>query len=329
MSWLLFTLTLIGLAFITIHLPWVKKSFLQKPFILFAFLLKVICGSGLVLVYTYYYTDRSSADIYKFFDDASVIAEALPNDPSSYFKLLLGFDESDPQLINYTSRMKNWNPQSSEWLEFTQTQDYNIFQSNRIITRINAALMPLSLGNIFIHVLYFSWLSLIFSIAFLNLFSSINHSALVLISVFTLLFPSILVWCSAPLKDTLTLAASSVLLVCMNSLSAKEQRFNLIQILLAFLSVMVIIYTKYYVLIALVPAIILLFLNHQQDKQRKRISIAVFACSIISFVLFAPYISSRIDPVSILNNKREEALNSLIKSISLDCFLSKYQRLFV
>lgn len=41
-----------------------------KPIVLqLAFLVKVIAGTGLWALYTYYYTDRANADIYKYFDD--------------------------------------------------------------------------------------------------------------------------------------------------------------------------------------------------------------------------------------------------------------------
>jgi len=33
------------------------------------FILKIIAGVVLYLIYTYYYTDRKSADIFKYFDD--------------------------------------------------------------------------------------------------------------------------------------------------------------------------------------------------------------------------------------------------------------------
>src|SRR5690606_21957916 len=41
------------------------------------FLLKVAAGTALWWVYTYYYTDRSTADIFKFFDDGNVMFSAL------------------------------------------------------------------------------------------------------------------------------------------------------------------------------------------------------------------------------------------------------------
>jgi hypothetical protein len=312
MSWLIFILTFIALSLITLKLRWIKDSFLSKPFILFVFSIKVIFGSLLVLIYTHYYPDRNSADIYKFFDDATVIADALPNDPGSYFKLLFGVDEQDPILLKYTSKMKNWDPQSSEWLEFTQTENYNIFQSNRIITRINAFLMPLSLGNIYTHVLYFSWFILICSISFLNILKSFSSNSQLAISIFTLLFPSVILWCSAPLKDTLTLSAVSLLFVSLFHFVAEPKNRNFIQHSCFVLAILVVLYTKYYVLIAFFPAALLYLTLEIKNKIKKRIALISLSVLTVAFLFVIPNITEKFDPVSILNNKREEALKAAI-----------------
>ncbi|NLN72728.1 MAG: hypothetical protein GX140_00620, partial [Bacteroidales bacterium] len=41
------------------------------------FLLKLFAAFCFYAVYTYYYTDRSTSDIYKYFDDATIMYNAL------------------------------------------------------------------------------------------------------------------------------------------------------------------------------------------------------------------------------------------------------------
>ena len=72
----------------------------------------MIAGIGLTLVYTYYYPDRSTADIYKYFDDAQIIASTLPEHPKLYAELITGINDNDPQLESYVKQMKNWLLQS-------------------------------------------------------------------------------------------------------------------------------------------------------------------------------------------------------------------------
>ncbi|MEX1188234.1 MAG: hypothetical protein WED33_03185 [Bacteroidia bacterium] len=291
---------------------WVKQANLKKSFVISVFIIKILFGSGIVFIYTYYYTDRGSADIYKFFDDAQIIASAFPDDYPSFFKLMSGIHNSDPELVKYTSQMKNWEPQSSEWLEFTQTENYNIFQSNRIITRINAFLLLFSLGNIFTHVIFFSWLSLITSIAFLSIFRNLPSSTYLVITVLVLLLPSVLLWCSAPLKDTLTLAGINILFVSFYHIFISNQKKLFQNLVMVFLSAVVILFTKYYVLIAIIPALIYLNLTQIQNLRIRRISYFAIPVAFAALLLITPHINERFDVFQVLNNKREEALKAAI-----------------
>ncbi|MFH1322145.1 MAG: hypothetical protein ABII90_16025 [Bacteroidota bacterium] len=56
------------------------------------FALKIIVGVILWMIYTYYYTDRKSADIFKYFDDGEIIYNTLFVNPVHYLQLVLGID---------------------------------------------------------------------------------------------------------------------------------------------------------------------------------------------------------------------------------------------
>ena len=73
--------------------------------------LKVLAGVGMYWLYTSYYPDRSTADIFKYFDDSKVMFDALFEQPGDYFKMLFGianegahFDESYYQQMNHWFR---------------------------------------------------------------------------------------------------------------------------------------------------------------------------------------------------------------------------------
>jgi hypothetical protein len=160
MSWMVFFFWFAMFLWAIIKLPFFQKSGVKPLALSFVFVLKVIAGIGLTLVYTYYYPDRSTADIYKYFDDAQIIASTLPENPQLYAEFISGINDTDPQLETYVKQMKNWSAHSDQWLSYTQTRDFNIFNSNRIITRFNALLWPISLGNMYTHVLFMCFLSL-------------------------------------------------------------------------------------------------------------------------------------------------------------------------
>src|SRR3972149_39043 len=71
---------------------------LSKSF--FVFILKIASGLGLWWIYTYYYTDRSTADIYKYFDDSKIIFGSLKNSVTDFFNLILGTGD-DAHLKQY------------------------------------------------------------------------------------------------------------------------------------------------------------------------------------------------------------------------------------
>ena len=49
------------------------------------FILKIIFGLLLWAIYTFYYKDRATADIYKYFDDSKVLFDSLKINQIHYF----------------------------------------------------------------------------------------------------------------------------------------------------------------------------------------------------------------------------------------------------
>jgi len=310
MSWFAFSLTAIVSIILLLKAPLSKKSGLRKSFILLAFLIKFIAGSALTLVYTYYYSERGAADIYKFFDDAQVIATALPEKPGHYFRLISGWDDENPELLPYRKAMRNWEPQSSEWLEFTQTQSYNFFTSNRIITRINAILLPLSGGNIFTHVLVFSLLITLASLSFLNTFRFEGKFNPYLTASIILFWPSVLMWCGAPLKDALTLAAIFFSWSAFYKILQNPAKYQSWLQLVFWLSIL--LFTKYYVLPALLAGGFLCFVyKFSSPAFRVRNTLFTIIVGLIAIFIFEAAFPEKNLSV-LLNNKREEALKAAI-----------------
>lgn len=304
MSWILLFIWLIVLIFLLAKLPIVRNSRLKFQFILLVFFVKIIAGAGLTLIYTNYYSDRNSADIYKFYDDAEVIASSLPDNPIHYFKLMSGFYDNEPELKVYTDSLRNWMPQSSEWLEFTQTQNYNIFQSNRIITRINAFLIPITAGNIFTIVIIFCWISLLGLLLFVKLF---NHTTSAVSYWIALLFPSLLLWCSAPMKDTLTLIGACIVFYYSLSIGIKTTFIK--SIIWIALGMIILLFTKYYVAIASIPAFIIIIIQNKW-KLISRFKGSILIVTGIFFIMLAIVILPHL--VEVLNGKREEALKAAL-----------------
>lgn len=262
------------------------------------FMLKLLAGLALLAVYTFYYPDRKTADIYKFFDDGAVIASQLDQNPAAYFQLLFGLSE----VPEVESQMTNWASHSEQWLRFSQTSDSNLFNSNRVVTRIHAALFPLTGGWIVTHLLFFNLLVVyaLFTIA-KQFILKFNAETPALIAF--LLMPSVLFWCSGLLKDSLVLAG-----LCLIWASVLNQKGKLwLRCSIGLLSIALVLMTKYYVLVALIPAVMLFGML----KLRWRLKLGLFAFSLLCLV--ASFQLGYADvAINMLMNKREEALKAAV-----------------
>lgn len=291
-----------------VRFPLFSKSNLKTSVLLGVFYLKVLSGIAITIIYTYYYKDRSTSDIYKYFDDAKIICSAIKDQPKVYLELVFGLNENSPEHIKYTSQMRNWSSLDENWLNYTKTKDTNFFNSNRIVTRINAVLIPISNGNIFIHVLFFSFLSFI---GLFYLYKQISvqfkeNNLLIFIIVF--LLPSTLLWCSGTLKDTLVLSFVNIFIYRLFKI--EEQRINIIGLLFLTLLIYLIVLTKYYVAIALIP--VLLGFTFKRFFQTTTLnSYLIVTCALLIITFTIPFIST-FDVWQILIDKREESLKTAI-----------------
>src|SRR5688500_16462932 len=90
-----------------------------------AFVIKLIAGISLGLIYTFYYTNRLTADTFKFFDDSGILFDSIYENPYDFFRMLTGINSEDPELQGYYDRMTNW------------YDTFSPFNDNRAMIRLN------------------------------------------------------------------------------------------------------------------------------------------------------------------------------------------------
>ena len=123
----------------------IKSSFFQdenisRSWFLGLFGLKVIVGVILTLIYSIYYTDRSTADIFKYFDDGKILFEAFESKPKDYLKMMFGINSTTEYFnVAYYQKMKFW----------TRAYEDGLVSDTHIIIRFNALLQFFSLGYFF------------------------------------------------------------------------------------------------------------------------------------------------------------------------------------
>ncbi len=167
----------------------------QKKHFAFFFLLKVAAGVLFTLIYTYYYTDQTKADIYRYFKDSKVIASVLFIDPVAWLKIMTGYGVNEPEVFKYVLPTQYFSHPGSD-----------IVTNNTFIIRINVLLNYLSFNNIYINTLFLNFISFIGLTALFKALRPYFSQFQQILYVPIFLLPSVLFWSSGLLKESLLFA---------------------------------------------------------------------------------------------------------------------------
>lgn len=262
------------------------------------------------MVYTYFYTDRSTSDIYKYFDDGKVIYKVLKENPVDYAKLVTGIGANDPALDHYLDSTRNWHEQSGEWLNLIKVKNFNYFNSNRLVTRFNAVVMIFSQGNIYVHVVFMCFLGLIGSIALYSALAQHYRQKEKLLLLLVFLLPGVLFWQSGVLKEGLLIFFTGVFIY--NFFAVFEKPKFWLNVALAIVALLFIILCKYYVAIAMAPGIIAYTWWALSGKKNAGYKFAYTFIVMMSGMVLILYAAPRYNPLNTLCDKRDEAIKSAI-----------------
>lgn len=290
-------ITLLAICVLLI-LKWrfLKLEELNSKWLLFGFGIKFLMGFALWLIYTYYYTDRTTADIYKYYDDAQVILQQTQGNWTLRFQFLTGHVLNEDQFYSVIKNTLHWDRNVNE-----------PFNDNRIMIRLNLLISFISGGLFHIHTLIFSFLSFLGSIAlfkFIKEYSSL-HSKVLFFTLF--LIPSIIFWNSGVLKEAWLFFCLGFSLLFFQKLLYKTKTSYLIGFLVfSFL----LFHIKPYVLLCLIPGLVFIrldFLFNWTHKLWKFMAIQ-------SGILFLFMINYHQKIVQTINQKKEDFTQLAIDS---------------
>ena len=287
-------LLIVLLAWLTFRLRFFRLDELPAWAAPVLFLLKLFFGFALWAVYTFYYTDRSTSDIYKFYDDARYVHLAYTQDKAAFIGLMTGSEDSS--LDVYTGQMKNWERNFNKAVPFNE---------NRFMIRLNALMMFVSGENIHVHTVFFCFLSFIGCILLLKLFQSFVEAGKKKWVLVTVLFPSFLFWTSGGLKESLIILGLGLFLY--GFLFIRERGLSALLLLISGIAVLLV--TKYFLLICLLPAVLAyyLFINKTSAKQVVLKYGGVIVLTLIVLQLIAP-IDKRTNFARIISKKQKYAI---------------------
>lgn len=237
---ILYLVVLVG--FTTFHRAFRFEGFpaFTAPVLL---LLKFLAGSTLAWMYTQFYTDRATADVFKLFDDSRHLYEAIDQHPQDFWRMLTGLDADAPYYDRYYLKMNNWFP--------SYEVNQGLYYDTRTLIRLNAFIRLFSMGYYPIHVLCWSLFSLLGTRYLYSIFLSKSGLNKWLILTVVIGLPSVLAWGSGVLKEGVVLFFTGLFLDRFFRMQESKNRWRLIPgFLLAILGFMLM---KGYILLALVP----------------------------------------------------------------------------
>lgn len=294
-----------GLAIAIRKLHWFNLGNIKKSWVVGAFLLKIFAGIGMWGIYSYYYTDRNEADIFKYFDDSKVMYNALEDKPYDYFSMLLGVNNDNSYYDSaYYSKMNHW----------YRTYETVTYNDSHTIIRANAFFRIFSFGYYQIHSILMAFLSFIGLIAIFKVFESYMKNSRKYLFAVLFLLPTVVFWGSGAVKEGLLLFAMGTFLYSIHQLTFFN--VSLKHLVILSLSIFLLFYIKFYVLASFIPLIFaklwVTISNYKRIFFKYAITILIF----INVLVFIPYLLPQWNIFEILAQKQRDFIGLAISENS-------------
>ncbi|MCK9612139.1 MAG: hypothetical protein PHR81_08735 [Bacteroidales bacterium] len=267
---------------------------IKAYWLIVVFLIKLAAGVGMYFLYTYYYTDRATADIFKYFDDSKIMYDALWNKPIDFFKMLFSIQNDTPYFNNYYHQMNNW----------FRVFESNIYNDSHTIIRLNAVLRIFSFGYYNVHTVFMCFLSLTGLVGIYKFFLPhfINKRHLLFIAVF--LIPSVLFWGSGVLKEGILLFGLGILLYTLKCIGIRKKL--IINLIIFHAAMFLLIHTKFYIFIIVSPLLFGYLWCRKDNSYRCYLKYALFIGIIILAGINIHHIFPGYNAVQIIAQKQND-----------------------
>ena len=192
---------ILSLAYVLVFL-WVlnrgsffKIAVLPDQWLTYAFILKLFAGAVIAYIYTYHYTQRNLSDIYKYFDDGKIMAQALKERPTDFFHMFFGLDSDPRYQLYYYNQMQVWNGRYANATGF----------ETHILIRFQALLHIFSKGYFPVHQVFFNAFTLLGIWTFYKAFLPWMAGKEKLFFIALMLTPGTLFWGSSMFRESFLL----------------------------------------------------------------------------------------------------------------------------
>ena len=286
-------LYIILIIFLFKNLRFFEFKGISKAEIIFGICIQFFASYLLYIVYTQYYIERYTADIFKFYDDSLVLYQLFFDKPLDFIKILIGFDISNDQLLTHPLiEMNHWD----------SSYKSSVMNESRLIIKINALLNIIGFKSYVFNMLSFvliGYLGKILIVKSLLKKFKLKYPKLLFWSF--VLMPSLLIWSSGILKEPLLIFSFGLIIHFLVS-DRKKKWFNLSFLLLG---IYIVFKIKFYVFICFFPALASYIVSYKY-KLKPLLTIASAALILAILMVVFTQFNSTINPIKILASKQND-----------------------
>ncbi|PKP49529.1 MAG: hypothetical protein CVT95_03295 [Bacteroidetes bacterium HGW-Bacteroidetes-12] len=245
------------------------------------------------MIYTYYYTDRVTADVFKYFDDSKILFASIKSNPIDFFQMLFGLDFNTAYFHEqYYSKMGYW----------YRVNNSNFLSDTHIIIRFNMFVRLFSFGFYHVHNVFINFVALVGLVAIYKAFLPFFQSTKKILFLTICFIPSLLFWGSGLLKEGIIIFALGFFLIHFFKLSDK---YSLQSVLVVLITSMLMIFTKLSVIAAIIPCLIG-YVMHKKTTFSAFYSYAATIFILIAISFLMVFFTVDYNPFSILINKQQD-----------------------
>ncbi len=290
MEYLLFVVYLVLFAWVVTKVKFFTRSGLSQSQLVILFLLKVMAGIFYGWIGLYYGGLAQMWDTWSFHTSSIQEYNLLFHNPHEYFTNLF----KDP----YEGGVSKF---------FETTDSYWSDLKGNVFIKILSVFNIFSLGNYFINVVFYSFITLIGPIAIYRVMKDAFPGKKIAVLFATFLVPSFLYWTSGIHKEGLIFAGISMIIYCIY-FGGKEKKFGFKRIVCLLTGLLLILTLRNFIIVLIIPAIVAWLLSNRRPKY----SLAIFSSLYLLFVILffsARYINPRFDFPQAVVNKQQEFIN--------------------
>ncbi|MBU0489709.1 MAG: hypothetical protein KKA07_07375 [Bacteroidetes bacterium] len=282
--------------FLIYTLGFFRDSGISRRSLTIVFILKILSGFVMFVVYTKYYPDRQTADIFKYYDDSEHIIEALPDAPWDYVRMVTGIGENSSDLEKYYVKMNHWH----------QEYESNLYNDSHIIIRFNAIARLFSFGVFHVHTIIMCFLSLFGLVALYRAFIPFFRNRLGVLFIGVFLLPSVIFWGSGVLKEGLLIFFMGMMIYHFFKTCSSKISFWSVFWIAA--STFMMFYLKFYVLAMLIPGLIAWFWTSMTSNRKLVLKFVIVYFAYLGCSFLVKYGIPEYDPYWIIYVKQRDFL---------------------